>query len=226
MLRGCGCDNVSGMPECCNPSGYEQLFGPKEARRTLRAYDRKGLNKMAGRVVEYLKKRGVEGHRVLEVGGGIGAVHVELLKAGAASAVNVELSPGYQDVANELLRREGLEGRVEQRFGDFTEIAEGMEADDVIMNRVICCYPKMEKLMNSGLTASRSFFAATYPRDRLASRVVVGVENAYHRVRGVEFRAYIHSPKAILDTARDAGFEIVFEDRDLVWHGVVFERAG
>jgi hypothetical protein len=35
------------MPDRCNPSGYEQLFGPKEARRALRAYDRRGLNEMA-----------------------------------------------------------------------------------------------------------------------------------------------------------------------------------
>jgi magnesium-protoporphyrin O-methyltransferase len=213
------------MPDCCNPSGYEQLFSAKEARRTLRVYDKKGLNKMAKRTVDYLKSRGVEGHRVLEVGGGIGAVHVELLKAGAASAVNVELSHGYQEAAAELVRREGLEGRVEQRIGDFTEMAEGMEADDVIMNRVICCYPYMERLMNAALSASSQFLAVTFPRDRIVFRISVGLESAYHRIRGVDFRAYIHSPRAMLETARRAGFEVAFDDRDAVWHGVVFERA-
>ncbi len=213
------------MSDCCNPSGYEQLFSPKEARRTLRVYDKKGLNKMARRIVDYLESRGVEGHRVLEVGGGIGAVHVELLKAGAASAVNVELSTGYQELAAELLRREGLEGRVEQRIGDFTEMAEGMKADDVIMNRVICCYPHMERLMNAALSASRHFLAVTFPRDRIVFRILVRLESAYHRIRGVDFRPYLHSPPAILETARCAGFEVAFDDRDVMWHGVVFERA-
>ena len=213
------------MPDCCNPSGYQQLFSAKEARRTLRVYDKKGLNKMARRTVDYLRSRGVEGHRVLEVGGGIGAVHVELLKAGAASAVNVELSHGYQEAAAELVRREGLEGRVEQRIGDFTEMAEGMEADDVIMNRVICCYPYMERLMNAALSASSQFLAVTFPRDRIVFRISVGLESTYHRIRGVDFRVYIHSPRAILETARRAGFEVAFDDRDVVWHGVVFERA-
>jgi hypothetical protein len=213
------------MPECCNSAGYEQLFSPSAARRTLRVYDKKGLNKMAKGVVGYLEARGVEGHRVLEVGGGIGAVHVELLKAGAGSAVNVELSGGYQEAAAELLRREGLEGRVEQRIGDFTEMAEGMAADDVIMNRVVCCYPDMEKLMNAALSVSSCFVAVTFPRDRILFRISVGVESAYHRMRGVDFRPYIHSPQAIVETAGRAGFEVVFEDRDVGWHGVVFERA-
>ncbi|HSJ29616.1 MAG TPA: methyltransferase domain-containing protein [Acidimicrobiia bacterium] len=213
------------MSGCCDPSGYDSLFGPKEARRALRAYDRSGLNRMARRTVDYLESRGVEGHRILEVGGGIGAVQIELLKAGAASAVNVEISRGYQEVASELLRREGLEGRVEQKIGDFTELAAEMQADDVIMNRVICCYPDMEGLMNAGLSASTRFLAAVYPRDGLVWRIAIRVENTYHRFKGVGFRTYLHSPEAIVTTANRAGFEVAFADRDLGWHGVVFERV-
>ena len=213
------------MADCCNPSGYEQLFSPKEARRALRSYDKNGLNTVAKHIVGYLVARGVEGHKVLEVGGGIGAAHVELLEAGAASAVNVEISPGYQAAAAELLRRRGLEGRVEQRLGDFTEMAEELQADDVIMNRVICCYPDMGRLMNAALSASGRFLAVTFPRDRMLFRLAVGIEALYHRVRGVDFRPYIHSPREIVDTANRAGFDVAFDDQDFGWHGVVFERA-
>lgn len=213
------------MPDCCDPSGYEQLFGPEEASRSLRSYDKRGLNAMARAIVDYLRGRGVEGDRVLEVGGGIGALHLELLKAGAASAVNVELSHGYRAVAEDLARREGLEGRVEHRIGDFTEIADGMHADDVIMHRVICCYPDMERLMGAALATSGRFLAVTFPRDRLVFRIVIAVETAYHRIRGIGFRPYVHPPREIMATARRAGFEVAFQDRDLVWHGVVFERS-
>lgn len=212
------------MPDCCNPSGYEQYFSPKEAKRNLRAYDRKGLNKMARRTVDYLRSAGVEGDTVLEVGGGIGAVHVELLKAGANRAINVELSRGYQEVAAELLRREGLEGRVEQRIGDFTEIVNGIKADDVVMNRVICCYPDMERLMTAAMASSRRFVTVIFPRGRATFRLFVGIGNFYYRMRRMDFRAFIHPPQAILDTARRGGFDVVFSDQDLVWHGVVFRR--
>lgn len=213
------------MPECCNPSGYEQLFSPKEARRAFRSYDKNGLNAMAKQIVGYLVSRGVEGHRVLEIGGGIGAAHVELLEAGAASAVNVEISHGYEAAAAELRSRRGLEGRVEQRIGDFTEMADELQADIVIMNRVICCYPDMERLMSAALSASGRFLAATFPRDRVLFRLSFGLEALYHRVRGVDFRPYIHSPRAIMETADRAGFHVAFDDRDFGWHGVVFERA-
>jgi hypothetical protein len=215
----------SRMPDCCNPSGYERLFDSRAARNNLRHYDKHGLNKMARRMVEYLKGRGLDGHRIIEVGGGIGAVQVELLKAGAVNAINVELSDGYEEVAAQLVSREGLDGRVERRIGDFTEIARGMEADDVIMNRVICCYPHMERLMNAALSASRQFVAATFPRDRMMFHVYVGLEDLYNRMRGVDFRAYIHPPQDILETATRAGYEVAFNECDFMWHGVVFENA-
>ena len=40
---------------------------------------------------------------VLEVGGGVGAIQLELLRAGAAGTTNVELSAAYEPYAAELL---------------------------------------------------------------------------------------------------------------------------
>jgi len=49
------------------------------------------------------------------VGGGIGAIEIDLLKAGVLRAVNVELTPTYEDAAGELLREVGFADRVERR---------------------------------------------------------------------------------------------------------------
>lgn len=213
------------MSDCCNPSGYRHFFNQKEARRNLANYDRKGLDKMARSMVDYLVSRGIEGDSVLEVGGGVGALHVELLKAGAGHAVNVELSGGYEQVAAELLSREGLEVRVERTLGDFTELAADLEADDVVMNRVVCCYPNMRRLMTSAFAASRRFVAASFPRDRLGARVAIGIGNTYCKIRNVDFRAFVHPPQEIIETAVRAGFDVAFSDQDFVWRGVVFEKA-
>lgn len=213
------------MPDCCNPAGYSQYFDEKEARRNLRRYDEKGLDTMARRMVAYLTNCGMEGRSVLEVGGGIGAVHVELLGAGASQAVNVELSPGYEAVSVEFLERESLQDRVERRVGDFTDLAAGLEADDVVMNRVICCYPDMEKLMGAALATAKRFVLASFPRDTLVARLAIGVGNGYSRMRGIDFRAFVHSPQEIIETARRAGFEMVWSERDLIWQGVVFKSG-
>jgi hypothetical protein len=205
--------------------GYQDFFDDKEARRRLRHYDKKGLDPMARSMVDYLVSRGVGGRTVLEAGGGIGAIQVELLKAGAARAVNVELSNGYEGTASRLLAREGLGDRVERRIGDFTTVAPDLEADDVVMNRVICCYPFMERLVGTALGSSRRFLAATFPRDRLAAKAAMSIGNLYCKVTGVDFRSYMHSPEAIVATGRSAGFEPVHQDRDFIWNAVVFERV-
>lgn len=214
------------MSDCCNPAGYRSFFNDREARRSLRNYDKRGLDKMARSMVDFLISQDVAGKTVLEVGGGIGAIQVELMKGGAASAVNIELSEGYEDVATQLMLREGVSDRVERRVGDFTTVAPELNADYVVMNRVVCCYPFMERLMGAAVSSAERFVAATFPRERLVAKLGVSLGNTYCRMRGIDFRAFVHPPKAITDTAAAGGFEVAFHDRDLIWNAVVFERIG
>jgi magnesium-protoporphyrin O-methyltransferase len=213
------------VADCCNPSGYHHFFNQKEARRNLERYEKKGLDGMAQAMVDYLTSRGVSGRSVLEVGGGIGSLHLELLKAGADRATNVELSGEYEHVASELLEREGYAERVDRRVGDFTDLSGDLEADDVVMNRVVCCYPDMRRLMTAGLGSTNRFLAASFPRDRLGAKIAIGLGNTYCKVRNVDFRAFVHPPADIVAAALESGFTTAFSDRDFVWHGMVFERV-
>src|SRR5438874_2705819 len=135
------------MSGCCTPSGYRKVFGERAARRDLRKYRRRGLDRAASRIVRFLTDGGVDGDSVLEVGGGVGAVQLELLKAGAARTTNVELSPEYEPYAAELLDGDT---RVERRLGDFVrDASEIAAADDVVLHRVVCCYPDAEALVGA-----------------------------------------------------------------------------
>jgi hypothetical protein len=55
------------------------------------------------RTLDLIRDGGIEGKTLLEVGRGIGAVEIELLKAGMGRAVNVELTPTYEAAAGDLL---------------------------------------------------------------------------------------------------------------------------
>src|SRR2546421_9976153 len=115
-------------------------------------------------MVDFLKSQGVEGRTVLEVGGGIGAVQIELLKAGAARAVSIELTPTYEDVAARLLSDAGLTDRVERKVTDFAQAASQVEgADVVIMNRVMCCYPDMPRLAGAAPDDAARLVVLSYP---------------------------------------------------------------
>jgi hypothetical protein len=105
-------------------------------------YREKGLDKTAQLMVEFLEQRGIEGATVLEVGGGVGDIQIELLKRGAARAVNLELSPAYEEEATRLLREAGLEERAERLLHDIAaDPADIVPADVVVLHRVVCCYP-------------------------------------------------------------------------------------
>jgi hypothetical protein len=124
------------VSDCCTPKGYRTIFSEKSAQAEARRYRRRGLDPLSRRIADLVKERGVEGMTMLEVGGGIGAVEIELLKAGVTRAVNVELTPTYEEVA-----------RVERPVMDFVETGADVEAADfVVLNRVICCYPDMPRL--------------------------------------------------------------------------------
>jgi magnesium-protoporphyrin O-methyltransferase len=71
------------------------MFNDRFAKRMATRYRKRGLDKTARRMVELLTERGVQGATVLEIGGGVGEIQLELLRRGAASATNLELSPGY-----------------------------------------------------------------------------------------------------------------------------------
>ena len=51
---------------------------------------------LRGRLVGFLGEAGVGGATVLEVGGGVGGIRIELLRRGAERSVNLELSPAYE----------------------------------------------------------------------------------------------------------------------------------
>ena len=102
---------------------------------------------------------------VLEVGGGVGAIQLELLRAGAAATVNAELSPAYEPYAAELADEAGLGGRTERRVVDFArQGSESQAADVVILHKVVCCYPDYETLVGQASSHTTHQLALTFPR--------------------------------------------------------------
>lgn len=213
------------MSDCCDPTSYGRLFDDREARRLLRSYRKRGLDDMASRLVAFLTSRGIEAKTVLEVGGGLGDFQIELLKAGAAGTVNVELSDGYEKTASELMEAEGLTDRTQRVVGDFVELQANVDnADVVVLNRVICCYPWMERLVTAAVTKTDWMLALSVPRDHLLGRTFTGVANLMNRLRGCDVRAYLHPVSAVEADATALGLVKVFSETDVVWQGMVFER--
>src|SRR2546428_7756673 len=68
----------------------------------------RGLDGTSKRIFDFIRERGVEGKTLLEVGGGIGAIEIELLKAGMARPINVEKRLRSEEHTSELQSRSDL----------------------------------------------------------------------------------------------------------------------
>jgi 16S rRNA G966 N2-methylase RsmD len=214
------------MSACCSPKGYRWIFSERSARSEARRYRRRGLDATSRRIVEFLKQQGVEGRTLLEVGGGIGAVQIELLKAGASRATSIELTPTYEEAAGALLRDMGLEDRVERRVMDFAATAESVEAADiVIMNRVICCYPDMPKLAGAGADHARELMVLSFPRRAAWTRLATSLLNLALRVTRREFHVFLHPPGEIIATSEDRGLRPVLNQAGVFWTVAAMRRS-
>src|SRR4051812_41083432 len=108
------------------------MFGDRFAQRMATRYRKRGPDKTARRMVDLLTERGIHGATVLEIGGGVGEIHLELLRRGAAAATNLELSPAYESAAAELIAEAGFTGRVHRRQIDIAADPAAVEPADVV----------------------------------------------------------------------------------------------
>jgi hypothetical protein len=213
------------MGDCCTPAGYRRLFSERSAQAQARRYRRRGLDPVSRRLVDVLKRHGVRGRTLLEVGGGVGAIQIELLKAGLASAVSIELTPTYEEVAGALLREAGFADRVERRVMDFAESgAEVAAADIVVMNRVLCCYPDMPRLAGAAAGHTRELLVLSFPSERWWTRAAVGLGNLALRAARREFQAFVHPPQRIFATAERQGLRVAFDRPGRFWEVAALER--
>jgi 16S rRNA G966 N2-methylase RsmD len=214
------------MSDCCTPKGYRWIFSERMAQADARRYRRKGLDATSRRIVEFLKKQGVEGRSVLEVGGGIGAIQLELLKAGAARAVSVELTPTYEGVARQLAEEAGLSERVERKVMDFAQAAADVDAADlVIMNRVICCYPDMPRLAGAAADHARRLLVMSYPKRLWWTIAGLAIANVVLWATRREFHIFLHPPGQILATSERHGLKRVLDDPGLLWTVAALSRT-
>jgi SAM-dependent methyltransferase len=205
---------------CCDPTDYRRLFSRKSAARDARRFRRRGLTGTARALVELAGE--VSGATVLDVGGGIGAIELVLLAAGAERATNVEISGGYEEQATALLAERGLADRVDRRVADFVTEGAAVEPHDlVVLHRVVCCYPDVDALMTAASDHALARLVLTYPRERLPIRLGLRAINLWLRVSGCGFRTYVHPVARILGAAEARGLRLERRERG----GFVWESA-
>jgi len=215
------------MSSCCYPffAANQLQFSDAVARRDLKRYRRHGPDQTTCLLRDAILEAG-HGRTVLDVGAGIGALGFELLAAGAERVTAVEAAPAYVAAAREEASRRNVSDRLDVVQGDFVSVAEDvMEADVVAMDRVVCCYPAYQPLLEAAVRRSRRLMAFSYPRDRWYVRAAVRMQNLGRVLLRNPFRGFVHSARGMEALLEQHGFVRKERRETLKWSADLYARA-
>jgi SAM-dependent methyltransferase len=194
---------------------------PADARAT----PPKGVSEQ---LLKALESGGIGGRSVIDVGCGAGGLCLALLDRGAASVLGVDLSPQAIDQARRASRLRGLADRAAFRVADGSQVAFD-RADVVVLDKVYCCYFDAAALLANTLPAAMNTYAIVLPPSRgvrgAIARSAIGLENLGRRLKGDQFRAYVHDVAGLDAAIREAGFQAVLRRRRLLWEIRIYARA-
>lgn len=213
---------------CCQCQGIEAIFDDKTARRGLKRYRTKGPRKETRVLLDALKAEGVEGLTLLDIGGGVGAVHHELLAAGVTRATDVDAASNYIAAARRESQAQGHADRVSYHHGNFVDLASDIEGADIVtLDKVICCYHDMRALVGLSAQHAAKLYGAVFPRDRWWVKIGLLLGNFLLWLSRNPYRGFAHPTRAVDAELRRQGLERRFHARaSLVWQVVVYERNG
>ena len=137
----------------------------------------------------------------------------------------ISLQPITAVTRKEIIKR-GLENRMKMIAGDFAELNEQVPGSDtVVMDRVVCCYPLFRPLLESAVQHSQRLFAYSYPHDRWYIKLVFAISDLLRKIRGQEFRTFIHPQKEMEQIITSAGFRKLKHTGTMIWSIDLFQRV-
>lgn len=214
------------MDCCAVERGLNSVFNQDTARDDARRFLKQGLEKPARKLAAAIAERGIAGASLLEIGGGVGGLHLTLLQRGVATATSVEIASAYLAEAQPLAAKLHLQDRVAYHHADFArEAASIPPADIVLLHRVVCCYPDMQGLLTAAASHARRVLAFSFPTDAWYIRLGGALLAAWMRLTRSEYHFYLHSAEAMTRTVTAAGFRLVHRTSSFPWQIVVWERG-
>lgn len=213
------------MPcNCCEITDH--AFSEAEARAELRNYRRRGPMKQTKLILEAIRSLRLKDADLLDIGGGVGVIHHELLEDVAREATHVDASSAYLKEAKQEAARRGHSEHVKFIHADFTEVAQEIPmADLVTLDRVVCCYPDFRRLLKAAAEHSQRALVLTYPREAWYLRIGLRVINFFQGLRRDPFRVFLH-PVSEMDTLlQREGFKRVLLRRLFVWEMALYQRV-
>ena len=213
------------MPcNCCEITN--NIFDEKSAKVGIKEYHKNGPAKQTKLVLEAIRSLNLKDVTLLDIGGGVGTIHHELLKDVAREAIHVDASSAYLKAAKDESEKQGNSERVKFIHADFIDVAADIpQVDIVTLDRVVCCYPNFRSLLKNASEHSRKAIAMTYPRETWYSRLGLGLINFVQKLRRNPFRVFIHSIHEMDALLNAQGLRRVSVKRLVFWEMALYQKA-
>jgi len=212
------------MPcNCCEIEN--NTFTEDRVKSDIKEYRKRGPAKQTRLIIEAIRLLGLKDAALLDIGGGIGAIHHELLGNVAGQATHVDASSAYLKIAAEEANRRGHSEQVKFIHADFTDVASDLPQVDVVtLDRVVCCYPDFRALLKAAAQKSKVAVALTYPREIWYMRIGLRVINFFQGLGKDPFRVFLHPIAEMESLLNNEGLQKVSTRRLLAWEMSLYQR--
>ena len=210
--------------KCCSTKGAAKFFS-KNSARYARTFKRKGLDKAQQVLADGLLTLGIRGNSVLEIGCGVGGLHISLLDAGAVTAFGIDVSAEMVAKAREFASQRGHANKVSYVVGDLLEMNGSVPVSDiVIMDKVLCCTYRPLAMICESASRTKKYFAVSYPSSRLLPRLMFSTSEYVGKVLGWSFHPWYHRPELLEDEMKRSGLVEVYSERTWLWQVKILEK--
>jgi SAM-dependent methyltransferase len=208
--------------DCSGTSAFFSRWSGSYAKRF-----RKGnLDRIQKYLVEGIRREPLHGSSVLDIGCGVGQVHLTLLKEGADRSLGIDLSDAMLKEAKRFADKSGLAERAQYVTGDFVQLFSSVpESDRTVLDKVVCCYENLDELILRSTGKTKATFALTHPKENLLTKGLFKGQEAVAKLLRWDFRPFWHDWAEMKSRICAQGFTLRYERATISWHALVFQRT-
>jgi len=216
------------MPSCCQAEtrseGTNKFFS-RWSKKYARRFRKGKLEKVQKHLLEGIRKESVAETEILDIGCGVGSLHLTLLAEGAAKATGVDISEGMLEQAKKFSGQRSLQTKTSYILGDFVQKAAEIETADItLLDKVVCCYDDVETLVRKSAEKTRRIYAFSHPRQSFLMKALFKTQIAFCNLFRSSFRPYWHDWAWVRGLVAGQGFQLVYENATIAWQVAVYKR--
>ncbi|HEY4612739.1 MAG TPA: class I SAM-dependent methyltransferase, partial [Bacteroidota bacterium] len=200
-------------------------FFSRWSKQYAKQFRKKGLAKEQKLLLEGIHREPLAEKRLLDIGCGVGSLHLTLLKEGAGHAIGVDLAEGMLEKAKGFAADMGVAEKASYVVGDFVQVSASVpDADITMLDKVVCCYENLDLLLVQSTGKTQRVYALTHPRNNFIVKLFFKTHILFTKLVRMKFRPYWHDWVAMRSRIAGLGFELVHESATFSWQVLVFKR--